>query len=82
MAVNVKVSLAGEASTETLPDAIKVRASAIQGESGGPAIDAAGKAVGVIEAVDPSGAYTTLTPVSDFPGGATQEPSQPAQHRA
>lgn len=78
VAINVKQTLSGEGSTETLADAIKVRASAIHGESGGPAIDAAGKVVGVIEGVDPSGAYATLTPVSDLPGGATQEPAQPS----
>ena len=50
---------------ETLTDAIRVTASGVaSGESGGPAIDAAGNVVGVIEGAG-SGA-ATLTPVADL----------------
>jgi S1-C subfamily serine protease len=52
---------------ETLTDAIRVAASGVaSGESGGPAIDAAGKVVGVIEGSSPLGGVTTLTPVADL----------------
>jgi S1-C subfamily serine protease len=50
---------------KTLTDAIRVTTSGtLSGESGGPAIDAAGKVVGVIE----GGGFgvTTLTPVADL----------------
>jgi S1-C subfamily serine protease len=52
-----------DAGRETLTDAIRVAASGVvPGESGGPAIDAAGKVVGVIEG---SGVgVATLTPVA------------------
>jgi trypsin-like peptidase len=50
---------------ETLTDAIRVTASGVaSGESGGPAIDAAGKVVGVIEGA--SSGVATLTPVADL----------------
>lgn len=50
---------------ETLTDAIRVTTpGTLSGESGGPAIDAAGKVVGVVEGGG-SGA-TTLTPAADL----------------
>jgi hypothetical protein len=50
---------------ETLTDAIRVTTSGtLSGESGGPAIDAAGKVVGVIEGG--GFGFTTLTPVADL----------------
>ena len=50
---------------ETLTDAIRVTTSGtLSGESGGPAIDAAGKVVGVIEGGGLG--VTTLTPVADL----------------
>lgn len=51
---------------ETLSDAIEVTASGVvAGESGGPAINAAGKVVGVIEGSGNGVVY--LTPASDLP---------------
>ena len=76
-AVGVPQTLAGEASTETLSDSIQVQTSSIAGESGGPAIDAAGNVVGIIEGGNQTGGSAVLTPVSDLPANATQEPSQP-----
>jgi S1-C subfamily serine protease len=53
---------------ETLYDAIAVAVSgAVEGDSGGPAIDADGKVVGVIEGIRRGVAY--LTPVADMPSG-------------
>jgi S1-C subfamily serine protease len=50
---------------ETLTDAIRVTTPGVlSGESGGPAIDAAGKVVGVIEGSGPG--VATLTPVADL----------------
>lgn len=50
---------------ETLTDAIRVTDSGVvAGESGGPAIDAAGKVVGIIEGG--GSGVTTLTPVADL----------------
>jgi S1-C subfamily serine protease len=51
---------------ETLPNAILVACLGVaSGESGGPAVDRAGKVVGVIEGGSGSG-ITTLTPVTDL----------------
>jgi S1-C subfamily serine protease len=51
---------------ETLTDAIEVACQGVSsGESGGPAVDRAGKVVGVIEGGSGSG-ITTLTPVTDL----------------
>ncbi len=78
-AVDVPQTLTDGGSTETLSDAIQVQTSSIAGESGGPAIDAAGKVVGVIEGGSQTGSATVLTPVSDLPAGATNAPAvQPA----
>jgi hypothetical protein len=74
-AVTVAQRLTAEGSVETLRDAILVRTSVIHGETGGPAIDAAGRVVGVIEGGDQTGAGAVLTPVSDLPAGATQPPA-------
>ncbi|MGO9957002.1 MAG: serine protease [Solirubrobacteraceae bacterium] len=60
---------------ETLSDAIVVTAGSERGESGGLAIDARGRAIGVIEASDATG--TILTPVSDLPIPASVEPTGP-----
>jgi S1-C subfamily serine protease len=50
---------------ETLTDAIEVAAAGVvAGESGGPAIDAAGNVVGVIEGSGPG--IATLTPATDL----------------
>jgi hypothetical protein len=57
--------LSAEGVPETLTDAIPVTTSGtLSGESGGPAIDAAGKVVGVIEGGGLG--VTTLTPVADL----------------
>jgi S1-C subfamily serine protease len=57
--------LSAEGVPETLTDAIRVRTSGtMSGESGGPAIDAGGKVVGVIEGGGLG--FTTLTPVADL----------------
>jgi len=66
IATDRPVTLTGEPS-ESLADAIEVRIAAGQalpGNSGGPAIDAAGKAVGVIEGA--SGGLAILTPATDL----------------
>lgn len=52
----------GNGTVETLSDAIEVSGGARPGESGGPAIDGAGKVVGVIEGGNSSATY--LTPVA------------------
>lgn len=57
---------------ETLSDAIQVTATSEPGESGGLAIDAQGKAVGVIEGSNAEG--TVLTPVSDLPLPPSADP--------
>lgn len=49
-----------------LTDAIEVSGAALSGMSGGPAIDAAGNVVGVIEAGFPDGSVTYLTPATDL----------------
>jgi S1-C subfamily serine protease len=50
---------------ETLTDAIEVAAEGVvSGDSGGPAINAAGKVVGVIEGSGPG--IATLTPATDL----------------
>ncbi len=77
-AVNLPQTLEGEGSTETLSDSIQVQTSSIAGESGGPAIDAAGQVVGVIEGGSQTGSYAVLTPISDLPAGATDAPPRPA----
>jgi S1-C subfamily serine protease len=61
------VTLQGEnGSQETLTDAIVVDApGVIPGDSGGPAIDATGRVVGVVEGSGDGRAY--LTPVTDVP---------------
>jgi hypothetical protein len=76
-AVNVPEALAGEGSTETLADSIQVQTSDIASESGGPAIDTAGKVVGVIEGGRQTDSFAVLTPVSDLPAGAAAVPPQP-----
>lgn len=54
-----------EGARETLTDVIEVACPGVsQGESGGPAVNRAGKVVGVIEGSDGSG-IATLTPVTD-----------------
>jgi hypothetical protein len=57
---------------ETLSDAITVAATSEPGESGGLAIDAQGKVIGVIEGGN--GADTILTPVSDLPLPKSAQP--------
>jgi S1-C subfamily serine protease len=53
---------------ERLDDAIAVAVSgAVEGDSGGPAIDADGKVVGVIEGIRRGVAF--LTPIADVPSG-------------
>ena len=71
-------NLTGETSAETLNDAIAIDAPASAGESGGPAIDAAGKVVGVIEGGNSSVTY--LTPASDVAAeliGTSTAPTTP-----
>jgi hypothetical protein len=75
--VGVPQTLAGGAATETLTDSIRVQTSSIAGESGGPAIDAGGKVVGIIEGGNQTGSSTVLTPISDMPAGTTAAPPQP-----
>lgn len=58
---------------ETLSDAIGVTAASEPGESGGLAIDAEGKAIGVIEGSSATG--TILTPVADLPLPASVQPT-------
>jgi Trypsin-like peptidase domain len=60
---------------ETLTDAISVAAAAKAGESGGLAIDAQGKVIGVIEGTNAE--ETTLTPVSDLPLPPSADPVGP-----
>lgn len=76
-AVNIPQTLGGEGSTETLSDSIQVQTSIIAGESGGPAIDGAGKVVGVVEGGSQTGSSAVLTPVSDLPAGSTDAPPAP-----
>jgi S1-C subfamily serine protease len=66
VATNRTVRLASsEGGPETLTDAIEVTAAGVAGgESGGPAIDAAGNVVGVIEGSGPG--IATLTPARDL----------------
>jgi S1-C subfamily serine protease len=54
-----------EGASETLPDAIQVACLGVApGESGGPAVDSAGKVVGVVEGT--GSGLATLTPVTDL----------------
>ena len=64
MAVDQTVPVNGNGVSEMLTHAIEVAGAALPGMSGGPAIDAAGNAVGVIEAGPPDGSVTYLTPAS------------------
>jgi S1-C subfamily serine protease len=66
VATDRPITLSGQQS-ERLNDAIEVAIAggqALPGNSGGPAIDAAGKAVGVIEGA--SGGLAILTPITDL----------------
>ncbi|HET7046995.1 MAG TPA: serine protease [Solirubrobacteraceae bacterium] len=63
----VLTSAEREGARETLPDAILVAVPGIaKGESGGPAINSAGKVVGVIVGSAPGVGIATLTPVTDL----------------
>lgn len=64
------VTLSGPVGTETLTDAILVSVPAAHGESGGPAIDAAGRVVGVFQGGDSS--IRLLTPAVDLCIGHTR----------
>jgi S1-C subfamily serine protease len=77
-AINVPEQLSGEGAVETLSGTIVVRTSVIHGESGGPAIDAAGRVVGVIEGTDDTGGNAVLATISDLPSGATRPPAHPS----
>jgi hypothetical protein len=62
---------AADGAAETLTDAITIATNGdgvVAGDSGGPAIDAAGNVVGVVEGGDPGVAY--LTPASDVASAA------------
>ena len=67
MATNhTQVLTSATGAPETLRDAIEVAVpGVVPGQSGGPAIDSAGKVVGVIEGSASSG-IATLTPVTDL----------------
>ncbi len=61
----VLTSAEGQGARETLTDAILVAVpGVVKGESGGPAVDSAGKVVGVIEGSAPG--IATLTPATDL----------------
>jgi S1-C subfamily serine protease len=59
--------------TETLTGAILVRGHIEHGDSGGPAIDATGRVIGVVEIGTANDAFGYLTPVSDI----SNEPTPP-----
>lgn len=64
-AIDQKITTSEPGYRETLTDAIKVSGAAYPGDSGGPAIDAQGKVVGVVEFANAARTTAYLTPAAD-----------------